>query len=493
MRKYLEVICIIAIFATLAMGAGIFSSGTSGTSGGSGSGDMVGANNLSDVASVAQSATNLGLGTGNSPTFQGLTSTTTINAQNVSANFMGKQFAFGTPTNNDVIYFDGGTNTFMTKQSSVFQSGSGQILYHWPDVSDVPTCSGLEITPTLAVSTTTLTTNSAVGTGNADNSLGPIGGFGVTTIPAGLWQFSDYVIIDSTTGVSKLVHEVWTRTSGGVETKLFEFVSAEINNTAEELIENDAVQQAFTIGATDRILLKHRLLTTSVGTRTLTITEGGSKSSHMHTPLGTEHDSLTNIKGTGYYHLSSAENTVVTALQGGNISISGTITANAFRGTGGSAQFTGITVAGGTVTASEIIATGGITLGGVRNTAWPASGGTITQSVQFAIGGAIATPTTVNILRDYGRTAFTNTMGAGTLKSFAVNLLKVDTGTKPNFYLLQNGTSIATQNGTAVGWNVTTNFTTTTLLNNDVIEFGTGAGGNLDSSDATFRFTFTQP
>ena len=154
-------------------------------------------------------------------------------------------------------------------------------------------------------------------------------------------------------------------------------------------------------------------------------------------------------------------------------------------------------VSAGTLTVNELVVTGGFTLGGSRKTAWPASGGgTVTQSVQFAINGAITAIATTNILRDYGRTAFTNTIGASTLKTFSVIAMKIDSGaTQPSLNILVNGSQVGSVKPvTAATWAINTQFTSAVLNANDTVEFGTGSeGSNDDASDVTFRFTFTQP
>ena len=75
---------------------------------GTGSGDMLAANNLSDVASVATSRTNLGLGTGDSPQF------TAVNIGNASDTTVARTGAGDISVEGNLIYRAGGTDVPLT-------------------------------------------------------------------------------------------------------------------------------------------------------------------------------------------------------------------------------------------------------------------------------------------------------------------------------------------------------------------------------------------
>ena len=142
----------------------------------------------------------------------------------------------------------------------------------------------------------------------------------------------------------------------------------------------------------------------------------------------------------------------------------------------------------GTLTANEIVATGGITLGGVRNTAWPAGGSgltAVTQSVQFIIPGIAATPATVNMLRDFALLpgGFKWSFGDYTLLNLQASYGYGESGAvSPNLLMSVNGSNVATLNLTGLSntYVTTTTFSSALLKTGDIIEFGTDALGSND-------------
>lgn len=136
------------------------------------------------------------------------------------------------------------------------------------------------------------------------------GGIGSTSIEAGIWEFHNYCYVDSATGISSISANVYSRTAGGVETFLFSCGGDEINNTTVQEIICITTQPAFTISATDRIVVKYVAQTTSVVNRTITLIHNGTNhNSHIITPLVRRHNDLAGLQGgtaSNYYHSGQA-------------------------------------------------------------------------------------------------------------------------------------------------------------------------------------------
>jgi len=107
-----------------------------------------------------------------------------------------------------------------------------------------------------------------------------------TVIPGGPWEFITYVAVDSAVGETRLIAKVYSRTVGGVETELFTTESAEFNNPDVARLIFITVQNEFFVAATDRVVVKFFVQTTSNPTRTVTLYyEGAENYTHVHTPL----------------------------------------------------------------------------------------------------------------------------------------------------------------------------------------------------------------
>jgi len=109
--------------------------------------------------------------------------------------------------------------------------------------------------------------------------------------------------------------------------KLFGVTTGEINNVATsplfaglQLYTVTSVQDAFTVEATDT--LASAFFGVSTGTRTVYFSHNGTtRYSHFSTPLVTQHNDLAGLQGgaaTEYYHLTSAQATVVGNTSGTN-------------------------------------------------------------------------------------------------------------------------------------------------------------------------------
>lgn len=139
-------------------------------------------------------------------------------------------------------------------------------------------------------------------------------GLGGAQIDGGEWEFNFYTYVDSLSlGTSSVDIDIFKRTSGGVETLLFNINSGPIISTAISLYTVSTVQQPFSISATDRLIIKVYAKTTALVNRTVHLIYGGTAHySNLNTPLVLRHDDLIGLQGgtaDQYYHLTSSEYT----------------------------------------------------------------------------------------------------------------------------------------------------------------------------------------
>jgi len=134
-------------------------------------------------------------------------------------------------------------------------------------------------------------------TGTANSTSGEVlikefatdSGFpGVTSIPAGYWIFEPYAKIDTLDGVNTLKIIAYKRDSLGTETELFN-IEAEITGTSPALISIIKESEEITLEATDRLVFKYYILTTSATDRTATLYyEGETNQSRIKLPTDSQ-------------------------------------------------------------------------------------------------------------------------------------------------------------------------------------------------------------
>jgi hypothetical protein len=178
--------------------------------------------------------------------------------------------------------------------------GAAQILYLTNTASDIsgydlwdtsPLGSQFTVTNTIPT-TTTKTLIKAFATA----SIYPA----ATVIPAGEWQADTYVQVSNANGTTTLNSDVYDRTAGGMETLLFSFSSPTIsgNGTGIQAISLEIIEPAFSIGATDRLVIKYSMTKTGGSSITGTVYGGGALNySHVHTPLGSSAAGITQLTG----------------------------------------------------------------------------------------------------------------------------------------------------------------------------------------------------
>lgn len=168
---------------------------------------------------------------------------------------------------------------------------------------------------------------------------------GRTLIDAGLWEFGLYTYVDVNSGTSSLIASVYSRTSGGTESLLFNVESHPITNTVVGLNITDIVQPQFIINSSDLLVVKISAKTTSLTPVNVHFVHSGNVNySHIKTPLITLHNTVAGLQGgnlTERYHLSLSEyngtGTGVMVRQS-SPTITGAITAGSFIMSGGTSS-----------------------------------------------------------------------------------------------------------------------------------------------------------
>jgi hypothetical protein len=98
---------------------------------------------------------------------------------------------------------------------------------------------------------------------------------GGTEIPAGIWEFNIYRLVNNTSGTTYITFEIYKRTSGGVETLLFNVGTGDINDSTATLQRIFSVQSAFAINSTDTLVVKVKATTNKSGSTIVQYYFGG--------------------------------------------------------------------------------------------------------------------------------------------------------------------------------------------------------------------------
>ena len=146
---------------------------------------------------------------------------------------------------------------------------------------------------------------------------------GCIALPAGVWQFNLAAKVDSATDITKIKIYVYSRNQAGAETALFNVLTAEINNTTVALITTlSAVQTAFTVAVTDRLIIKLYALSDSGSSKTVTLYMQGVTNystvvlpNDIPVPIGDMEKAIYDTDGDGFFSLDvldvQAANTVL--------------------------------------------------------------------------------------------------------------------------------------------------------------------------------------
>ena len=152
-----------------------------------------------------------------------------------------------------------------------------------------------------------MTVNSSEGDKMIDSSLYPAG-VAISLYPAGLWSFSFYGSVSSSTGDTRLGIQYFKHNLAGVDSTFFTIWSNEINNTTDDWINFSITQPSFIVSPTDKMGARTLVKTTSGVNRTLTIDIGNGYGAFINTPNKIRHSQLRDLNGdTLYQHVTTQQ------------------------------------------------------------------------------------------------------------------------------------------------------------------------------------------
>ena len=275
---------------------------------------------------------------------------------------------------------------------------TGTVYYFRRDASDIG--GGYEqITKTPqtgAEKTASTTLNNASGTVVFDRYATNVGEPGRTQLLAGTWEFDIYAQVSSTTGgnSTKVVIQVYQRTTGGTETLLFSTTSPALDSTSPKLYSWLYTQAAdIALDITDRLVVKVAATNSSASNRTVTFYyEGTARYSHFHPPFLSLIDggSLVTIGGTQTI-TGAKQFTTAPTMSGANIA-SASIQNSALANPSATINTTSPIAGGGTLTLGSSL-TLSLTTSGLPN----ATNGTSALSGTYNVTGPNGTWQSVGV------------------------------------------------------------------------------------------------
>jgi len=173
-------------------------------------------------------------------------------------------------------------------------SGSQITMFHWNESAEIATYEGLKTIPDSTNANTDESCSAESGTDGGYCTIDPYvstttpsGELTLTEIPAGTWEFHYFTYVSSVANASYIEATVYRRTSGGVETQMFQATSSEINNLSITEKQFISAQGAFAFDPTDRLVVKVQGYTDGAAAKDVHFLYGGTSSnySHFHTPI----------------------------------------------------------------------------------------------------------------------------------------------------------------------------------------------------------------
>ena len=155
-------------------------------------------------------------------------------------------------------------------------------------------------------------------------------------IPSGNWKFVTWGYVNDATGISRLEFDIYSRSTTGSETLLFSDFSPEINSTnvaTPDRVVNESFQSAFSVGLTDRLIVKVSAQTNAGAPKTVHYLHSGTNyASYINSPIVT---ALLGSAGTSGTSGTSSVSTSGTSGISGSSGSSGTSPPTTTSGTSG--------------------------------------------------------------------------------------------------------------------------------------------------------------
>ena len=197
------------------------------------------------------------------------------------------------PALGDVVCYDGVQYTPCPPSA-----GSAQILYLTNTASDISTYDLWDTVP-LGTQFTVAATIPATNVKTLIKAFATTSGYpNITVIPAGEWQADTYAQISSAANTTTMQIDIYNYPVGGPLPALPLFSFADVSITTANLTHYtvEAVEPAFSIGATDRLVVMYSMTHNAGSSITGTVYGGGSTNySHVHTPIGTTSGNITGL------------------------------------------------------------------------------------------------------------------------------------------------------------------------------------------------------
>ncbi len=233
------------------------------------------------------------------------------------------------PQIDDILRWNG--SEWVNSTPTQVNAGPGVGFYYDSTSSDIATYKTINKSPqNISEQDLTVTANNNSVLINAYAS--PAGGLGGSSIEAGSWIFDVYSYASLLTLASTIQIQVYSRTTGGVETLLFTVNSPTLSGT-QELYSISTIQQAFSIASTDRLVVKVYGVTSNVTNTTIHFSFGGTTHySNFTTPLVIRHNDLAGLQGGAggeYNHITNAQLVVLGNTSGINTGDQTNISGNA--------------------------------------------------------------------------------------------------------------------------------------------------------------------
>jgi len=181
------------------------------------------------------------------------------------------------------------THTFQFPPASPF-------TYYLDSSPDPFIANYLQLTPSDSFTPGTQVTATATGTPTATvqfvYSGNPVSwiaqeDFGVPFIQQGEWTNDFYASVNQPVSTTNLKVSFYSRTTGGVETHLFDVLSPRVTLSTPAEVSGEATEITYSVNPTDRLVVKifGQFTGTTVSTTATLYFQGTTNASHIHSPI----------------------------------------------------------------------------------------------------------------------------------------------------------------------------------------------------------------